>query len=166
MVDKELIEKVKTSLLEYTKQTRNEIPLNVGELIVVGYSNKFDENETIGDYEYIAIGEYNGGELDYDVYLKNEVVLSHKTYCKDRIIKDTPYIGDKDCYGDAFSFWRVPSDDEIQLYQKIQNIEYYVDKFDEYIWEYTDKDYINMEKVMQTLQSFVTKYKIQKNEVE
>lgn len=157
MVDKELIEKVKTSLLEYTKQTRNEIPLNVGELIVVGYSYK--ENETIGDYEYIAIGEYDGGELKYGVNLKNEVVLFHKTSYKDRVIKDTPYIGDKECYGDAFSFWRVPSDDEIKLYQKIQNIEYYVDKFDKYIWEYTDKDDIDMEKVMQTLQSFVTRYK-------
>jgi hypothetical protein len=157
MVDKELIEKVKTSLLEHTKQRRSKIPLNVGELIVVGYSYK--ENETIGDYEYIAIGEYDGGELDYGVNLKNEVVLSHKTSCKDRVIKDTPYIGDKECYGDAFSFWRVPSDDEIKLYQKIQNIEYYVDKFDKYIWEYTDKDDIDMEKVMQTLQSFVTRYK-------
>lgn len=157
MVDKELIEKVKTSLLEHTKQRRSKIPLNVGELIVVGYSYK--ENETIGDYEYIAIGEYDGGELDYGVNLKNEVVLSHKTSYKDRVIKDTPYIGDKECYGDAFSFWRVPSDDEIKLYQKIQNIEYYVDKFDKYIWEYTDKDDIDMEKVMQTLQSFVTRYK-------
>lgn len=159
-----LIERVKASLLEYTKQRRSEIPLKIGELIVVGYSDK--ENETIGDYEYITIGEYDGGELDDGVNLKNEVVLSHKTYCKDRVIKDTPYIGDKECYGDAFSFWRVPSDDEIKLYQNIQNIEYYVDKFDEYIWEYTDKDDIDMEKVMQTLQSFVTRYKKKENAME
>ena len=34
------------------------------------------------------------------------------------------------------------------------------------IWEYTDKDDIDMEKVMQTLQSFVTRYKKKENAME
>ena len=165
--DNQLLERVQKNLLTQTNITDySKIPLIQGSLIVCGYSSK---NEVgIGDKEYICIAEYQGGNLEYGIHLTNELVLSHISY-ENINIQKAPYIGEKDeCCADAVSFWRLPSTDEVQLYNKFitQNTSYFIEKIDEYINRYTDEESVDYKMLFETLEDLRFYLKIQKNEVE
>ena len=160
----ELFESVQNNLLTQTKFTDySKIPLVKGSLIVCGYS--YGNEYGSGDKEYICIGEYQGGNLNGGIYLTNEVVLSHISY-SDVNTNKAPYIGDEDeVCADAVDFWRLPSTDEVKLYKKIigQDINYFVEKFDKFIWEYTEnEESVDYEQLFESLQEFVEMNKLKK----
>lgn len=164
----EFIKKVQSTIMEHTIFTRYDIPLKESELVVVGYSHK-DEN-SVGSKQYVCIGEFIEGELGSGIYLRNSVVLSHIKYDNPNQ-EITPHIDrEKDVYGygledesdviwgDAFEFWRLPTDDEIKLYKLIAHTnEYYLKEFDELVWKYSDdEESIKLENVMTLLAEFVS----------
>ena len=162
----ELFESVQNNLLTQTNFTDySKIPLVKGSLIVCGYSHG-NECE-IGDKEYICIGEYQGGDLNYGIYITNQVVLSHISY-ENINIQKAPYIGKKDeTCADAVDFWRLPSTDEVKLYKKYitQNTSYFIEKIDNYINNYIDYESIDYDRLFETLEDLSSYLKKKQYEV-
>lgn len=168
----ELIKKVQSTIMEHTIYTRYDIPLKESELVVVGYSHK--DEKGIGSKQYICIGEFMGGEIGSGVYLRNSVVLSHikYDYPKQEI---TPHIDDEKnnddeddtIYGDAFEFWRVPTDDEIKLHKlMVHTNDYYLKEFEKLVWDYSNDESVYIDDVITLLDEFVALNKKDNNENE
>lgn len=167
----ELIKKVQSTIMEHTIFTRYNIPLNESELVVLGYSHN-DENG-IGSKQYICIGEFIEGELGSGVYLRNSVVLSHIKYdfpnqeITPHIDDEKDTIDDECVWGDAFEFWRLPTDDEIKLYKlMVHTNNYYLKEFEKLVWKYSNEESVYLDDVMTLLDEFVSLNKMKNVENE
>ena len=167
----ELIKKIQSTIMEHTIFTRYDIPLRESELVVVGYSYK--DEEGIGSKQYVCIGEFIEGELGSGVYLRNSVVLSHIKYdfpnqeITPHIDDEKDTIDDEYVWGDAFEFWRLPTDDEIKLYKlMVHTNNYYLKEFEKLVWKYSNEESVYLDDVMTLLDEFVSLNKMKNDENE
>ena len=152
-----LIKKVKENLLNpILRNHREHISISNGELIVLGYDYR-EKEPHIGDRVYVFIAEFVSGDLN-SVYVQNILILEHIR--EDNTIANDVYSMEQgEGCADAMSWWRTPTDDEIELYKKyyksygvIQEINTFINNYDE---TYTTKeDFMEMlEWIKQELKS-------------
>lgn len=98
----------------YTKNLQNqrEIDIQNGDMIVLGYYEITKE----GRNSYVVMGVYDDGELNYSVNLTNTLILEittpYSTKCNALDKQDEDYI-------DCASWWRIPTDNEMELYNML-----------------------------------------------
>ena len=112
-----LINKVKENVLNpILRNYRKDISVKSGDLIVLGYDNRGNRH-CESDTTYVFIAQY----IDGDLYLnntKNSLILEHKSK---RVLFDNEEEFSKQIgveSADAMEWWRVPTDDEVALYDR------------------------------------------------
>lgn len=110
-----------------------EIDIPKGSLIVLGFINRVSKDGAINN-AYVMMGVYEDGFINSTIYFKDGMVL----FTKDA----DESIGDKipadDSFIDTHTWWRIPTDDELTLYEIIynkntllDNVNYILDNFDD-----------------------------------
>lgn len=108
-----------------------EIDIPKGSLIVLGFIEKFGAGGTISN-AYALMGVYENGSINEVIYFKDGMVLCSTV--------ETDNVGDKipadDNYMETQTWWRIPTDDELTLYEIIynkktllENVNYILDNF-------------------------------------
>lgn len=140
---KVLIDRIKTNITNENGAYLNtrEIDIPKGKLIVLGFIERVSKGGTINN-AYVMMGVYEDGSIESIVYFKNGMVL----FATDA----DESIGDKISADDSFmethNWWRIPTDDEITLYENVykssllDKVNYILDNLDdmgkEEIWDY------------------------------
>ena len=141
---KVLIDRIETNITNENGAYLNnrEIDIPKGSLIVLGFIERVSKGGTINN-AYVMMGVYEDGFMSSTVYFKDGMVLF--------ATKSDESIGDKISADDSFmetqSWWRIPTDDELTLYENVYNkntlldkVDYILDNFDnmdkDEIWEY------------------------------
>ena len=119
-----------------------EIDIPKGSLIVLGFIDRVSKGGTINN-AYVMMGVYEDGFINNTVYFKDGMVLFATNVDES--------IGDKISVDDSFmetqTWWRIPTDDELTLYENVYNKNTLLDKVNhilgnlddmgkEEIWEY------------------------------
>lgn len=119
-----------------------EIDIPKGSLIVLGFIERVSKGGTINN-AYVMMGVYEDGSINSTVYFKDGMVLFATSVDES--------IGDKISADDSFmetqTWWRIPTDDELTLYENVYNknalldkVDYILGNFDDMskdeIWEY------------------------------
>ena len=110
-----------------------EIDIPKGSLIVLGYIERLGVHKDIVN-AYVMMGVYEDGFINSTVYFKDGMVL-YSTLKTDNV-------GDKiptdDNFMETHTWWRIPTDDELTLYEIIykkttllDNVNYIIDNFDD-----------------------------------
>ena len=119
-----------------------EIDIPKGSLIVLGFIERVSKGGTINN-AYVMMGVYEDGFINGTVYFKDGMVLFATSADES--------IGDKISVDDSFmetqTWWRIPTDDELTLYENVYNKNALLDKVNhilgnlddmskDEIWEY------------------------------
>lgn len=132
---KSLIDRIESNITNDSKAYLNtrEIDIPKGSLIVLGFIERVSNGGTINN-AYVMMGVYEEGFMRGTVYFKDGMVLYSTT--------KTDNAGDKipadDSFIETHSWWRIPTDDEITLYENVynkntllENVNYILDNFDD-----------------------------------
>jgi hypothetical protein len=132
---KVLIDRIETNITNEngTYLNTREIDIPKGSLIVLGFIERVSKGGTINN-AYVMMGVYEDGFINSTVYFKDGMVLFAK--------KVDESIGDKipgdENFMETHTWWRIPTDDEITLYEFVydkntllDNVNYILDNFDD-----------------------------------
>lgn len=132
-----------------------EIDIPKGSLIVLGFIERVSKGGTINN-AYVMMGVYENGFINSTVYFKDGMVLFATNV--DESIGDK--ISDDDNFMETQTWWRIPTDDEITLYENVYNKNTLLDKVDYILDNFDDMD---KEEIGEYLISL--KYKIKSMEI-
>ena len=134
---KVLIDRIETNITNENGAYLNnrEIDIPKGSLIVLGFIERVSKGGTINN-AYVMMGVYEDGFMSSTVYFKDGMVLF--------ATKSDEIIGDKISADDIFmetqSWWRIPTDDELTLYENVYNKNTLLDKVDYILDNFDDMD--------------------------
>lgn len=132
-----------------------EIDIPKGSLIVLGFIERIGVHKDITN-AYVMMGVYEDGFINSTVYFKDGMVL----YATNK----TDNVGDKISADDNFmetqTWWRIPTDDELTLYEIIYNKNTLLDKVDYILDNFDDMDKGEIEEYLMSL-----KYRIESMEM-
>ena len=110
-----------------------EIDIPKGSLIVLGYIERIGVHKDIAN-AYVMMGVYEDGSINNTIYFKDGMVL-HSTLKTDNVGDKIP---NDDNFMETHTWWRIPTDDELTLYEIIykkttllDNVNYILDNFDD-----------------------------------
>lgn len=110
-----------------------EIDIPKGSLIVLGYIERLGTHKDIAN-AYVMMGVYEDGFINSTVYFKDGMVL----YSTLRTDNTGDKIPNDDNFMETHTWWRIPTDDELTLYEIIynkntllDNVNYIIDNFDD-----------------------------------
>lgn len=132
---KVLIDRIETNIINDNGAYLNtrEIDIPKGSLIVLGFIDRVSKGGTISN-AYVMMGVYEDGSINNTIYFKDGMTLFASN--------SDESIGDKISVDDSFmethTWWRIPTDDEITLYENVynkntllDNVNYILDNFDD-----------------------------------
>lgn len=132
---KSLIDRIEKNITNENGAYLNtrEIDIPKGNLIVLGFIERVSKGGTINN-AYVMMGVYEDGFISSTVYFKDGMTLFATNADES--------IGDKISVDDSFmethTWWRIPTDDELTLYEIIynkntllDNVNYILDNFDD-----------------------------------
>ena len=110
-----------------------EIDIPKGSLIVLGYTERIGVHKDIAN-AYVMMGVYEDGFINSTIYFKDGMVL-YSTLRTDNVGDKIP---NDDNFMETHTWWRIPTDDELTLYEIIynkntllDNVNYIIDNFDD-----------------------------------
>jgi hypothetical protein len=134
---KVLIDQIKTNITNENGAYLNnrEIDIPKGSLIVLGFIERISKGGTINN-AYVMMGVYEDGFINSTVYFKDGMVL-FATKVDESIGDKIP--GDEN-FMETQTWWRIPTDDEITLYENVYNKNTLLDKVDYILDNFDDMD--------------------------
>ena len=146
---KVLIDRIETNIINESGAYLNkrEIDIPKGSLIVLGFIERFSNGGTINN-AYVMMGVYEDGFINGTVYFKDGMVL----FTTGNVVES---IGAKISADDGFmetqTWWRIPTDDETTLYEKVYNKNILLDKVDYILNNFDDMDKEKIEEYLMSL---------------
>jgi hypothetical protein len=142
---KNLWEKVKANALNKSirnyRDFRGEI--KEGTLIVMGF-----DNIEINNVAYAIMGVYKDGNIEYAT-LENSLDFFHIFCGKDNSLLEN----NEECEVETAEWWRIPTDDEIKLYEMIYQKQPLLRDFKEFIKEVENNE-VDYNEIVETLHIF------------
>lgn len=132
---KVLIDRIETNIINDNGAYLNtrEIDIPKGSLIVLGFIDRVSKGGTISK-GYVMMGVYEDGSINNTIYFKDGMTLFASN--SDESIGDKISVDDN--FMETHTWWRIPTDDEITLYENVynkntllDNVNYILDNFDD-----------------------------------
>ena len=129
----------------YTKNLQNqrEIDIQHGDMIVLGY-HEMTKN---GLNSYAVMGVYDYGDLNYSVNLTNTLILETTTPYS---IRCNALDKQNEDYIDCASWWRIPTDNEMELYNMLYPKNSLIKDIEKIISE-IESDDLNLDEIVDSL---------------
>lgn len=115
MEKEELLKKVQENVYRVPSNQSEEIDVVKGTIIVLGWQ-EYRDNAL---YSFALMGKYESGNIS-DVFLNNSVVLE-LTPLTQGDAELIPLATEEKDYMETAEWWRIPTDEEMELYNLIYN---------------------------------------------
>ena len=109
-----LLKKVQENVYRVPSNQSEEIDVAKGTIIVLGWQ-EYRDNAL---YSFALMGKYESGDIS-DVYLNDSVVLELTPLTQADV--DMPLTTMEDNYMETAEWWRLPTDEEMELYNMVYN---------------------------------------------
>ena len=109
-----LLKKVQENVYRVPSNQSEEIDVVKGTIIVLGWQ-EYRDNAL---YSFALMGKYESGNIS-DVFLNNSVVLELTPLTQTAV--DIPLATEEKDYMETAEWWRLPTDEEMELYNIVYN---------------------------------------------